>query len=176
MDRIGTEMMPANPWMAVETPGSALARASELQRIWDDYLSHGRLDEVRGPIAASWIRSEIAGVSPSRSGAPTALGDRHEVSERWGAHPLMAAATLIRRWLGNIAEDSEHLIAVSDADGVLLWVDGDASVRSAAADAMNFVEGARWSEAGAGTDAVGTALAADHAVQVHGAEHFTEVV
>ena len=41
---------------------------------------------------------------------------------------------------------------------------------------MNFVEGALWSEAGAGTNAVGTALAADHAVQVFAAEHFTEPV
>ena len=41
---------------------------------------------------------------------------------------------------------------------------------------MNFVEGALWSEAGAGTNAVGTALAAEHAVQVFAAEHFTEPV
>jgi hypothetical protein len=42
--------------------------------------------------------------------------------------------------------------------------------------AMNFVEGALWSEAGAGTNAIGTVLATDHAVQVHAAEHFSEVV
>jgi signal transduction histidine kinase len=168
--------MPTNPWIAVPPPGSASLRASELQRIWYDYLSHGRVDGVRAPIAESWSRSEVAGVSPSRTGAPTEFADRHEVSERWAAHPLMTAAALIRRWLGAIADNNDHLIVVSDADGVLLWLDGDASVRSAAADTMNFVEGARWNEAGAGTNAIGTALAADHAVQVHGAEHFTEIV
>jgi hypothetical protein len=41
---------------------------------------------------------------------------------------------------------------------------------------MNFTEGALWSEDGAGTNAIGTALAADHAVQVFAAEHFNEVV
>jgi signal transduction histidine kinase len=41
---------------------------------------------------------------------------------------------------------------------------------------MNFVEGSLWSEASAGTNAIGTALAADHLVQVHAAEHFSEVV
>jgi hypothetical protein len=41
---------------------------------------------------------------------------------------------------------------------------------------MNFTEGAIWSERGAGTNAVGTALAADHAVQVFATEHFNEVV
>lgn len=83
---------------------------------------------------------------------------------------------MIRRWLGPIAADGEHLIVVSDADGLLLWLDGETKLRSAAADAMNFVEGALWSEAGAGTNAVGTALAAAHAVQVFAAEHFTASV
>jgi hypothetical protein len=41
---------------------------------------------------------------------------------------------------------------------------------------MNFTEGALWSENGAGTNAIGTALAADHAVQVFAAEHFNEIV
>ena len=41
---------------------------------------------------------------------------------------------------------------------------------------MNFAVGALWSESGAGTNAIGTALAADHAVQVFAAEHFNEVV
>jgi signal transduction histidine kinase len=59
---------------------------------------------------------------------------------------------------------------------VLLWLDGDVRLRSAAAEAMNFVEGALWSETGAGTNAIGTALVADHALQVHAAEHFSEVV
>ena len=115
-------------------------------------------------------------MSPASSRAPTLLADRREVRERWEAHPLEAAAPLIRRWLGPVAEGSEHLMVVTDAEGLLLWLDGDVRVRSAAADGMNFVEGALWSEAGAGTNAIGTALAADHPVQVHAAEHFSEVV
>ena len=43
-----------------------------------------------------------------------------------------------------------------------------------AADSMNFAEGSLWSEPGAGTNAIGTALAVDHAVQVFGPEHFNE--
>jgi signal transduction histidine kinase len=170
--------MPTNPWIAIDTTAtrSPSVRARELRQIWYDYLSHGRLDRVRLPIAESWSRSTVAGVSPSRSRAPTLFTDRREVRERWEAHPLEAAAPLIRRWLGRVADESEQLIVVSDADGLLLWLDGDARVRSGAADAMNFVEGTLWNEAGAGTNAIGTALAADHPVQVHAAEHFSEVV
>jgi transcriptional regulator of acetoin/glycerol metabolism len=168
--------MPTNPWIAIDATTSPSLRARELQRIWYDYLSSGLVDRVRLPIVESWRRSEVAGISPSRSRAPTMLADRREVRERWEAHPLEAAAPMIRRWLGHVAEESEHLVVVSDAEGLLLWLDGDARVRSAAADKMNFVEGALWNEAGAGTNAIGTALAADHPVQIHAAEHFSEIV
>ena len=45
-----------------------------------------------------------------------------------------------------------------------------------AAGDMNFAEGTLWSEGGAGTNAIGTAIALDHAVQVFGPEHFTDPV
>ena len=91
-------------------------------------------------------------------------------------HPLRQAASLISECLASIADESEHLIVVSDAAGVLLQLEGNAHVRSRAADSMNFTEGALWSETGAGTNAIGTALAADHAVQIFATEHFMEVV
>jgi signal transduction histidine kinase len=65
---------------------------------------------------------------------------------------------------------------MSDATGMLLALDGDARVRSLAADSMNFTEGALWSETSTGTNAIGTALAADHAVQIFATEHFVEPV
>jgi signal transduction histidine kinase len=167
--------MASNPWVALDATASPMLRARDLRRLWDEYLTEGGLSQVRGPIADSWHRSAVAGVDPSRSRAPT-LAERGEVWQRWEAHPLEGAAPLIRRWLRRFVDEGEHLIVVSNADGLLLWLDGSARVRSAAADAMNFVEGALWSEAGAGTNAIGTALAADHPVQVHAAEHFSEVV
>jgi signal transduction histidine kinase len=168
--------MTRNPWLAVDVTTSPAMRARELRRTWDDFFGNGQLDSVRLPIAESWQRSQIAGIDPSWSRAPTMLEQREDVAERWEAHPLEAAAPLIREWLGAVADESEHVIVVSDANAVLLWIEGNTKVRSAAADSMNFVEGALWSEAGAGTNAIGTALAADHPVQVHAAEHFSEIV
>jgi signal transduction histidine kinase len=168
--------MTRNPWLAVDVTTSPALRARELRRTWDDFFGNGQLDSVRLPIAESWRRSQIAGIDPSWSRAPTMLEQREDVAERWEAHPLEAAAPLIREWLGAVADESEHVIVVSDAKAVLLWIEGNAKVRSAAADSMNFVEGALWSEAGAGTNAIGTAIAADHPVQVHAAEHFSEIV
>ena len=66
-------------------------------------------------------------------------------------------------------------MAITDATGVLLWVEGAHALRSKA-EAMNFVEGARWSEDCAGTNAPGTALALDRPVQVFASEHFSRIV
>ena len=55
---------------------------------------------------------------------------------------------------------------------MLMMIEGSAQVRLRAAGDMNFAEGTLWSEGGAGTNAIGTAIALDHAVQVFGPEHF----
>jgi hypothetical protein len=168
--------MPANPWLAIDAATSPRKRARELKRLWERYLGDGRVDAVRAPIADSWRRSHAAGVDPSGNHLAPVLADEDETSARWDVHPLAAALPLIEDSLTAIADESAHLIVISDADGLLLWIGGNARVRMAAAESMNFTEGTLWSENGAGTNAIGTALAADHAVQVFAAEHFNEPV
>jgi hypothetical protein len=58
---------------------------------------------------------------------------------------------------------------------VLLWIEGHRRVIEATHD-MHFVCGADWSERGAGTNALGTAIALDHPVQIFSAEHFNRAV
>lgn len=71
--------------------------------------------------------------------------------------------------------DRDHIYAVTDADGTLLWVEGPATTLCRAAR-MNFVAGAAWSEAEAGTNAPGTALVAMRPVQIVAAEHYNTLV
>jgi hypothetical protein len=168
--------MPDNPWVAIDAVTPPAERASHLRSAWERFQGDGRAEAVRLPIAQSWRRSHAAGVDPSVDHVAPILSDSGEAAARWDAHPLAAAAPLIRACLGPVAAEAQHLIVVSDAHGLLLWIEGDVSVRVRAADRMNFTAGAMWSENGAGTNAVGTALAVDHAVQVFAAEHFNEVV
>jgi hypothetical protein len=86
-------------------------------------------------------------------------------------HPLCSVVPVLRDLLGTTADDGQHLWAVTDAAGRLLWVEGHRGARARAARA-NFVEGAQWDEAHAGTNAPGTALAVDHEVQIFAAEHY----
>src|SRR4051794_258636 len=166
-----------NPWLAIDAATEPATRARELRHAWERFLV-GEVDgeSVRGPIADSWRRSQGAGVDPSPSGSAPVVADDDEAAARWEVHPLVTVAPMIRESLVNIADDAAHLMVISDADGTLLWLEGASSVRLAAANSMNFAVGALWSESGAGTNAIGTALAADHAVQVFAAEHFNEVV
>jgi transcriptional regulator of acetoin/glycerol metabolism len=173
----------ANPWLAIDSATPPGLRAREVRRAWECFVATGSPDTaghessgIRGPIAASWRRSAAAGVDPRGYSKAPVVADVDETSARWEIHPLAEMAPLIQACLASTADESQHLIVVSDASGMLLWIEGAARVRLRAADSMNFSEGALWSEGGAGTNAIGTALAAEHAVQVFASEHFNEVV
>jgi len=174
----------SNPWLAIDVATAPRQRAREVRRAWESFVGDGwehfrgaaQSDLIRGPIADSWRRSAAAGVDPAGLRVAPVVADADEASARWEIHPLADMAPLIRACLAATADESRHLIVVSDANGVLLWVEGNAQLRLRAADSMNFAEGALWSEGGAGTNAIGTALAAEHAVQVFATEHFNELV
>jgi transcriptional regulator of acetoin/glycerol metabolism len=131
--------------------------------------------DLRAPIAASWERSQEAGVDPFVERVAPAVADADEVAARWEVHPLSAVAPLIRQYV-EAAGDAQGIIVVTDAQGTVLWVDGDPNVRFDAAGMCNLQEGASWNEADAGTNAIGTGLAAQRALQVFASEHFNEVV
>jgi hypothetical protein len=174
----------SNPWLAIDVATAPAQRAREVRRAWERFIGGGsesvspgqEPDSVREPIVASWRRSAAAGVDPSGLRIAPVVADADETTARWEVHPLAEMAPLIRSCLAASADESGHLIVVSDANGILLWVEGNPRVRMRAADSMNFAEGTLWSEGGAGTNAIGTALAAEHAVQVFASEHFNEVV
>ena len=174
--------MTVNPWLAIDAVTSHQSRARDTRRTWERFLGDGATAAAggasgpRSPIVESWRRSQDAGVDPFVNRIAPLLADAVEVEARWEVHPLAAAVPLIRRCVGDIADDGMQLVIVTDAAGMPLWIDGDARLRLRASDSINLAEGTSWSEAGAGTNAIGTALAAEHAIQVFASEHFNEVV
>ncbi|MER5886666.1 GAF domain-containing protein [Streptomyces sp. NPDC001941] len=164
----------SDPWVALEAGADPTERAGPLHRAYEAFASAGRVERpVRPVVAESWRRSARAGVSPDGN-APVELPE-DEIGAYREEHPLAGAMPLLRELTGPYAKDGEHLFAVCDAHGRLLWVEGHPSTLRRARG-MNFVEGARWSEAVAGTNAPGTAIALDRPVQVFSAEHFRRPV
>jgi hypothetical protein len=159
-------------------------RAQELRFAWERFvedLEHSDAPDedpalVRETIADSWRRSFAAGVEPTGTRFAPVISDEHDTEAAWEEHPLRRAAPLIRECLAATADEGAYLMVISDAKGVLLHIEGSPGVRMRAAESMNFSEGTLWSEPGAGTNAIGTAIACDHAVQVFGPEHFHEPV
>ena len=137
----------------------------------DEWLAIAGTSAPRAPVVESWDRALRGRLDPERTLAPTPL-TAEEVRDYRARHPLAAAMPVLRELLGKDAdEDSGVVVAVGDAAGRLLWVEGDpALVRRA--EAMRFVPGADWSEHRVGTSAPGTALALDRGIQIAGAEHF----
>jgi len=166
--------MSRNPWLAVDAATSPISHAREVRRSWERFVAAHDVASVRAPIAASWERSLDAGVDPLAEPVGRVVADPDEIADRWDGHPLGAMAPVIRECLGGVSDEGEHLVVVTDSDGVLLSVEGDPRVRRAAAETVNFTEGASWSEASVGTNAIGVAIATEHAVQVFAGEHFRE--
>jgi hypothetical protein len=161
-------------WVALEPGADPAERLAVLRRAYDAYLTAGRVERpVRSVVAESWRRSARAHVSPD--GTTGVELDADELGAYRESHPLARVMPLVRELMGAYAKDGEHLVAVCDAHGRLLWVEGPPATRSMASR-MNFVPGARWAEAVAGTNAPGTAIKVDRPVQVFAAEHYRRPV
>jgi hypothetical protein len=126
--------------------------------------------DVRGLVRRSWTRVRAYGVDPD----PRPLADPagpEVVESRRAASPLTGVMPELRASLTSIAEDADHIMVVTDADGFVLWREGSPRV-ARQAEGLGFSPGADWSEASVGTNAIGTALAEQASVQLFSAEHF----
>ncbi|MGW1763356.1 GAF domain-containing protein [Streptomyces sp. NPDC002073] len=163
-----------DPWVALPPGTDPAERQLQLRRAHRVFTADGRVEApVRPVVAASWRRCARARVSPDSS-AGVDLPER-ELRAYRERHPLAPVMPLFRELVGAFAADGEHLLAVCDAQGRLLWVEGHAQTRRRA-DGLGFVPGACWAESVMGTNAPGTAVAEDRPVQVFGAEHFSRRV
>ena len=128
---------------------------------------------MRQAIVDSWKRSLDTGLDPARS-AGSARGGSAPRCGTAGPSIRSARSRTCCSLSSGRSRESESLIVVSDASGLLLHIEGPEALLKARAAEMNFVEGARYSEAAAGTNGIGTVLAADHALQVFASEHFNQ--
>ena len=129
---------------------------------------------VRASVLDSWRRS-LAHL-PSQSAPRTHLAyDRAALREARKQHPFALVLPLLRSRLVQPAAAAGLLVALGDATGRLLWVEGESPALQRA-ETMGFVPGADWSEPVMGTSAPALALMTNSAVQIAGAEHFAEVV
>ncbi|WP_455833591.1 GAF domain-containing protein [Pseudarthrobacter siccitolerans] len=141
----------------------ALRRAHEL------VISGVTRPEIPTPLAESWRRSMALGISPDQH-SPRHLHDVSEVLQLRREHRLQQVMPVLQDLLADDSSSGRHLLVLTNANGEILWRVGsrDALRR---ADRLEFSEGADWSEAGIGTNAISEALVTRGPVQLFSAEH-----
>jgi GAF domain len=158
-------------WVAIDSSTDRRQWARTLARAHERGLAGATSQpEVREVIGQSWRRSARARVDPIDGIAPLVMSAA-EASSRWEDSPLRVAEPILRELLADIGSAGQQVVLVCDDEGTMLWIDGEPSVL-AEATAVHLERGSRWSEESAGTNAMGTALAAGHPLQVFSAEHF----
>jgi hypothetical protein len=120
-------------------------------------------------VAESWERSLAAHVDPDDDRPPQVYA-LDTVRDVRAGHPLHTVVPLLRKMLVDIADVSQHIMIVTDAQGTILWREGASGICKEA-DPVGLCEGTRWAEEAIGTNAMGTALAVGAPVQIDSAEH-----
>jgi hypothetical protein len=151
--------------LAIDQARAALGSASPLGPASSAALA------VDPRIQASWHRS--APVPRSLDAAPVEPMD--EVAHRWDASPLRRALPAIADQLEQVADTGDLVVALTDADGRVLWQAMPRWLRPLA-DRTGFVTGGLWQETTAGTNGIGLALASDRPAAVFASEHHIESV
>ncbi|MBI3384252.1 MAG: sigma-54-dependent Fis family transcriptional regulator [Aquabacterium sp.] len=150
--------------------------ATELQQARRWMLEHGEVPQgmVDEALSRSWQRSHHAGLSPidlATEQPVCSAPDLRIALDR--QHDFLAHARPVMEFVFDQMRGSGNLVVLSDSRGLLLHSLGDTDFMSRA-DRVSLRPGALWHEADRGTNAIGTALADQRPVVIHGAEHYLE--
>ncbi|PIM54461.1 sigma-54-dependent Fis family transcriptional regulator [Roseateles chitinivorans] len=160
----------------VKTPSGAALAPRLLRAARRELLDTGRLsvEALDEGLSRSWLRSRDFGLDPvgRPPGAPHASAAQlRRALER--QHELVAHARPVMEDLFEQTRDSDGLVILADAQGLLLGALGDGRFVDRA-QRVALRPGAIWDERWRGTNAIGTALAEQRPVAVLGGEHFLE--
>jgi transcriptional regulator of acetoin/glycerol metabolism len=147
----------------------------EIRAAWETFQVEGRKPRgVPAAVAASWERSQVAGVGAGRTEAPLA-GEPEIFRRRSSSAGLLAAARPALQRSGVFLAEAASMMILADPSGFIVETAGDPRVVDTGR--RNHLQtGGSWEEGTIGTNAIGTALADGRAIQICGAEHYCEDV
>jgi len=125
-------------------------------------------------LSNSWARSIAAGLLPvgrPPQGEHASGGELRQCLAR--NHALLAHSRPVMEYLFEQVRHVQSVVILADQHGTLMHTLGDAYFLSKA-ERVALATGASWREEHRGTNAIGTAIAEQGPVEIHGAEHFLE--
>lgn len=147
-----------------------LAKARRARHLFfeDGKSPEGLLDRA---ISDSWVRCHAAGLASdaAQDFDPSATWRLNELKERH--RNLIALATPVMELVFEQLRNSQRMIVLSDATGVILRTLGDNDFL-ARAQKLAVLPGVSWAEDHKGTNAIGTALINQAPVTVNGPQHY----
>lgn len=148
---------------------------SHVMQAWEAFLGGEPLprNALRPLILHSWQRSRSRQVDPQRRKAP--LQQTRLEAEQRAHEELIQAAQPVLAETAEMLSSHGAIVLLCNHRGLILQSCGCRSTQEIAEEA-NIVPGGLWQEEVCGTNAVGTALAVRHSVQIHASEHFCEGV
>ena len=123
------------------------------------------------PVAASWARCRELGLDPLRTPEPEVLSFAQVGRRREAVAAMRRLALAEMQLLHAQIAGSEFMIALGDADGVVLDTMSDLAFADSAAG-RSIIPGSLWCEANRGTNALGLAARERAPVAIHGREHY----
>lgn len=163
--------------MAKNSLGSSRTHANwdhaTIKSEWEKFMSGtSSPPNVRAFMYNSWQRCMEQGVDPLLKKTSYSLG-MEQIQQFVISDPLFRMVEPFLKKLRQLAENTGYLVSYANSAGELIYYDGDMSLMLKAED-ICFSPGSEWSEARAGTNAIGTALITGVPVQVFAGEHFCE--
>ena len=131
-------------------------------------------DMIQPELSRSWLRSWNAGLQPCgrTPGVPHASAAQL-IRALEIQRELVAHARPVMEFLFDQTRETDSMVVLAGADGMLLHASGDPQFVDRA-ERVALRPGATWHEQYRGTNAIGTALTDDRALVVHADEHFLE--
>ncbi|PLR79169.1 sigma-54-dependent Fis family transcriptional regulator [Bacillus sp. V3-13] len=141
--------------------------------MWEMFVKEGKLHSDLDPVVkSSWLRSKINKVDPFQDSGTEKLSDHELKLLAEKKKELIQISLPLMNTLHSLVKGSGFLVILCDENGYLLKVIGDRKPL-VAAEKIQFVEGANWSEEVMGTNAIGTAIKIGRPIQIFSYQHYT---
>ncbi len=139
---------------------------------WEKFVKEDEVDKnkVRDVIIESWQRCKNYNLDPY-TGKGNLVADNKLDRIKKQNQQLIETAEPFMRELAELVKDSHIVVVLTDAKAMILKTIGDEKIMHNA-NQLRFIPGSYWSEEKVGTNAIGSAIEIDKAMQVNGSEHY----
>jgi len=143
---------------------------------WKNFIEGGvgNAAVTRSEILESWQRCKKLGINPYEGIGKDPL-DQDKLQKLISHNSqLVEVAKPFMHTVYQSVKGSGFMVVITDKVGRILHTCGDSGILDKAASTIRFIKGTDWSEQAVGTNAIGTALVINKAIQISGTEHFCQ--